>query len=123
MAIFINLEFFNYNFKKNQTLKLFHPYSCRDGFPSMTRVLANAGSQGYSSTLAADLSNGSMNTALMFTISCQNHACNTETISHSKFKIFSAMMKNSGTKLPPTQKREGRTRFGSRDKEEKRKEK
>lgn len=70
----------------------------------MTQVLANATSQGYSSTLAADLSN-SVNTALMFTISCQNHACNRETISHFQFQIVFAMMKNSGTKLSSTHKK------------------
>lgn len=84
----------------------------------MSQVLANAVSQGYSSTLAADRSNSSVNTALMFTISCQNHACNRETISHCKIKILFAMM-NSGTKPSPTQKREGRTWFESRRKEEK----
>lgn len=72
----------------------------------MTQVLANATSQGYSSTMAADLSN-SVNTALVFTISCQNHLCNRETISHFQFQIVFAMMKNSGTKPSPTQKKKG----------------
>lgn len=70
-----------------------------------------------------DLSNSSVYTALMFTISCQNQACNRETISHFKFKILFAMMENSGTKPSPTQKQERRTQFESRHEEEKSKEK
>lgn len=73
----------------------------------MTQVLANAVSQGYSSSLAADLSNSNISTAFMFTISCQNHPCNREAISHFKLKILFAMMKNSGMKPAPTQNREG----------------
>lgn len=56
-----------------------------------------------------DLSNSSVNIALMFTIACQNHACNRETISHFKFQILFAMMKKSGTTPSPPQKQERRT--------------